>query len=155
MRLREEKARCRDESMKTRGWPDGDNIVEKSIAKCIGSALSKFYSDSAKTLAFPTADVSHHLPPSVQNSTDRRRQVFAVFSGHCFYCLGHISFSNFTIDHVRPRAKNGTNRRWNLVASCWPCNQKKGSRWPTDDEVGRARSAWIIFSESKKPCAPV
>lgn len=39
---------------------------------------------------------------------------------------GDLLFALFaTIDHVTPLSKNGSNRRENLVASCFRCNQKR------------------------------
>lgn len=50
---------------------------------------------------------------------DRRR---------CGYCDGYAT----TVDHIRPRSRGGANSWVNTVASCDPCNQKKGSRTPAE-----------------------
>lgn len=39
----------------------------------------------------------------------------------CQYCLGPAS----TVDHVVPLARDGDWQEKNLVAACWPCNQRK------------------------------
>jgi hypothetical protein len=44
----------------------------------------------------------------------------------CAYC-GHRAS---TVDHVVPRCQGGPSTWSNLVASCLPCNQRKGGRTP-------------------------
>ena len=45
----------------------------------------------------------------------------------CQYCG---SRSNLTVDHVIPRSKGGTSGWDNIVASCAPCNRRKGDALP-------------------------
>ncbi|MBG9311033.1 HNH endonuclease [Corynebacterium belfantii] len=46
----------------------------------------------------------------------------------CAYCGSPITFSNSEMDHIVPRAGQGsTNTRENLVAVCHRCNQSKGN----------------------------
>ena len=52
-----------------------------------------------------------------------RRAVFARDDWTCQYCG---SRSNLTVDHVIPRSKGGTSDWENIVASCAPCNRRKG-----------------------------
>src|ERR1700757_4083782 len=56
-----------------------------------------------------------------------RRAVFARDSWTCQYCG---SRSNLTVDHVIPRSKGGSSTWENIVASCAPCNRRKGDRLP-------------------------
>lgn len=46
----------------------------------------------------------------------------------CGYCAGPAA----TVDHVQPRARGGRNTWDNTVASCDPCNQRKGDRTPAE-----------------------
>lgn len=48
--------------------------------------------------------------------------------GECQYCGIYISITDCTIDHVLPKSKGGKHAWTNIVLSCAPCNQKKGSR---------------------------
>ena len=43
------------------------------------------------------------------------------------YCGARTSL---TVDHVIPRSKGGTSGWDNIVASCAPCNRRKGDRLP-------------------------
>jgi len=55
-----------------------------------------------------------------------RNYVLEKFHHQCAYCDGRDVPLN--LDHVDPQANGGSNRVSNLVASCIPCNQRKGSR---------------------------
>src|SRR5881394_3443409 len=56
-----------------------------------------------------------------------RRAVFARDGWTCQYCG---SRSNLTVDHVIPRSKGGPSSWENIVASCAPCNRRKGDNLP-------------------------
>lgn len=68
---------------------------------------------------------------SVPRDTHRRkitrRAVFARDGWACQYCG---SRSNLTVDHVIPRSKGGPSTWENIVASCAPCNRRKGDALP-------------------------
>ncbi len=59
----------------------------------------------------------------------------------CQYCG---STDNLTIDHVIPKSRGGTNTWENVVAACFKCNNKKGSKTP--EEAG--------LSLKRKPFRP-
>ena len=49
-------------------------------------------------------------------------------NGQCAYCGVPIDFKNCEMDHIIPRAGQGsTNTRDNLVAVCKPCNSEKSN----------------------------
>jgi 5-methylcytosine-specific restriction endonuclease McrA len=56
-----------------------------------------------------------------------RRAVFARDGWECQYCGARTSL---TVDHVIPRSKGGASSWDNIVASCAPCNRRKGDRLP-------------------------
>jgi 5-methylcytosine-specific restriction endonuclease McrA len=55
------------------------------------------------------------------------RAVFARDDWTCQYCG---SRTNLTVDHVIPRSKGGGSTWDNIVASCAPCNRRKGDALP-------------------------
>lgn len=57
----------------------------------------------------------------------QRKAIYLAYGGMCVYCGQILSIQNFTLDHKYPKSKGGTRRRSNLVLSCQPCNQEKGS----------------------------
>lgn len=49
--------------------------------------------------------------------------------GRCSYCGKHMNpFTDFTVDHVEPRALGGSNEYINLRACCKTCNSIKRER---------------------------
>jgi 5-methylcytosine-specific restriction endonuclease McrA len=63
------------------------------------------------------------IPRDTHRRKITRRAVFARDNWTCQYCG---SRSNLTVDHVVPRSKGGTSTWENIVASCAPCNRRKG-----------------------------
>jgi 5-methylcytosine-specific restriction endonuclease McrA len=63
------------------------------------------------------------VPRDAHRRKITRRAVFARDSWTCQYCG---SRSNLTVDHVIPRSKGGASNWENIVASCAPCNRRKG-----------------------------
>jgi 5-methylcytosine-specific restriction endonuclease McrA len=67
------------------------------------------------------------IPRDTHRRKITRRAVFARDDWTCQYCG---SRSNLTVDHVVPRSKGGTSSWENIVASCAPCNRRKGNALP-------------------------
>lgn len=58
----------------------------------------------------------------------KRRMVLWRDRGRCKYCTDELSEESFTVDHVMPRSRGGSNRMSNLVACCKYCNKIKGDK---------------------------
>ena len=56
----------------------------------------------------------------------RRKKIFNMTNGRCFYCGCELDFDNFHMDHFIPRSSGGKQEN-NLVPSCPDCNLSKGS----------------------------
>lgn len=67
------------------------------------------------------------IPRDTHRRKITRRAVFARDNWTCQYCG---SRSNLTVDHVIPRSKGGPSSWDNIVASCAPCNRRKGDALP-------------------------
>jgi 5-methylcytosine-specific restriction endonuclease McrA len=78
-----------------------------------------------------------------------RAGVLARDGRRCAYCNRAAS----TIDHVLPRSRGGANSWLNTVAACYPCNQRKGNRTPTEARmplhVQPATPTWTSFAVSR------
>ena len=68
-----------------------------------------------------------NVPRDTERRKITRRAVFARDGWTCQYCGTR---SNLTVDHVIPRSKGGDSSWENIVASCAPCNRRKGDRLP-------------------------
>ena len=66
-----------------------------------------------------------------------RRAVFARDGWQCMYCGARTSL---TVDHVIPRSKGGGSGWDNIVASCAPCNRRKGDRLPKQANMVPSRA---------------
>jgi 5-methylcytosine-specific restriction endonuclease McrA len=67
------------------------------------------------------------IPRDTHRRKITRRAVFARDGWTCQYCG---SRANLTVDHVIPRSKGGGSSWDNIVASCAPCNRRKGDALP-------------------------
>ncbi len=59
-----------------------------------------------------------------------RANVYERDNGKCQYCGKRVAQADFTYDHVLPRKQGGKTVWENVVVSCIPCNQRKGSKTP-------------------------
>ncbi len=104
-------------------------LLLKEKAELLERSRWELHSESA-TLARPVVIrlVSYvNVPRDAHRRKITRRAVFARDSWTCQYCG---SRSNLTVDHVIPRSKGGSSNWENIVASCAPCNRRKGDRLP-------------------------
>ena len=70
------------------------------------------------------------IPRDVHRRKITRKAVLARDAYTCQYC-GHEAHG-LTVDHVIPRSRGGESVWENIVASCAPCNRKKGNRLPRE-----------------------
>ena len=85
-----------------------------------------------------------------------RRAVFARDRWTCQYC-GTVR-GTLTVDHVIPRSKGGSSSWDNIVASCAPCNRRKGDRLPAQVDMHPRRKpsppSSTIFVHVATPAIP-
>lgn len=67
------------------------------------------------------------VPRDTHRRKITRRAVFARDNWTCQYCGAR---TQLTVDHVIPRSKGGDSSWENIVASCAPCNRRKGDQLP-------------------------
>ena len=58
----------------------------------------------------------------------QKHTLFGLQEGVCNGCRIAFPFRNFTVDHVIPRSRGGTDHIDNLQRLCGACNSKKGNR---------------------------
>lgn len=64
-----------------------------------------------------------------------REAVFHRDGGCCAYCGVALNQKTFSLDHVIPRSRGGTQIWTNVVTSCTNCNARKGCRTPDEAEM--------------------
>lgn len=69
-------------------------------------------------------------------SPDDARLMDVLQGGRCFYC-GEPVGAKATFDHLIPQAYGGIDDPANVVLAHRRCNQRKGDRLPTIDELDR------------------
>jgi len=96
-----------------------------------------------------------HVPRDVHRRKITRRAVFARDGWTCQYCG---SRSSLTVDHVVPRSKGGSSTWDNIVASCAPCNRRKGDSLPRQVGMHPVRKPRIpgpqVFIHVASPTIP-
>ena len=70
------------------------------------------------------------IPRDVHRRKITRKAVLARDSWTCQYCGSERL--GLTVDHVIPRSRGGESVWENIVASCAPCNRKKGNKTPRE-----------------------
>jgi 5-methylcytosine-specific restriction endonuclease McrA len=78
-----------------------------------------------------------NVPRDTHRRKITRRAVFARDNWTCQYCG---SRAQLTVDHVIPRSKGGSSDWTNIVASCAPCNRRKGDHLPAQANMIPART---------------
>jgi 5-methylcytosine-specific restriction endonuclease McrA len=95
------------------------------------------------------------VPRDAHRRKITRRAVFARDGWACQYCGAS---SNLTVDHVIPRSKGGSSSWENIVASCAPCNRRKGDRLPRQANMHPRRTPSTpraeIFIQVASPTIP-
>jgi 5-methylcytosine-specific restriction endonuclease McrA len=90
-----------------------------------------------------------------QTPTFSRYNVYLRDQFTCQYCGKPFETRHLTFDHVVPRAAGGVSSWTNVVASCSPCNHRKGSKLPAEAKMFPlnkpvAPSAWDLYARGKK-----
>ena len=104
-------------------------LVLKAKAELVERGHSELHSENS-TVARPVVIrlITYvSVPRDAHRRKITRRAVFARDSWTCQYCGSRTSL---TVDHVIPRSKGGASSWENIVASCAPCNRRKGNALP-------------------------
>ncbi len=98
------------------------------------------------------------IPRDVHRRKITRKAVLARDAWTCQYC-GREAHTGLTVDHVIPRSRGGTSAWENIVASCAPCNRKKGNRLPREASMHPRKNprppAPTVFIQIASPKVPL
>ena len=100
--------------------PVAKTLVQRRMAKELGfDSLQAIYRDDT-----PKRTDMGLLPPYQTH----KHTLFGMQEGICAGCKVLFPFRNFTIDHIVPRARGGTDHVDNLQLLCNACNSVKGTK---------------------------
>ncbi len=98
------------------------------------SSYNKEVHSPTTSMKLPSIIVLKDYVPPVSNPAFSRTSLLIRDKFECQYCGEHGFIPNIregvslNMDHVIPRCKGGERNWQNIVASCHPCNLKKGSQ---------------------------
>ena len=100
---------------------DLSSLAAKLVKQRLRKGGELFYKIHHRTDIPHRTDVGK-LPPY----TTHKHTLYGKQEGKCAGCKHHFPFRNFTIDHIVPRSKGGTDHLENLQLLCNACNSTKG-----------------------------
>ena len=81
-------------------------------------------------------------------SFSERSAVYTKTEGHCAICGKFVPYTEFTVDHIVPLAKGGSNDLSNLQCACGVCNRIKQDILP--EELMEKLVEIVLFQVPKK-----
>jgi 5-methylcytosine-specific restriction endonuclease McrA len=97
------------------------------------------------------------VPRDVHRRKITRKAVLARDAWTCQYCGRQAA--GLTVDHVIPRSRGGQSVWENIVASCAPCNRRKGNKTPREASMHPRSSPRppgpTVFIQLASPRIPV
>jgi len=103
----------------------GKAVVEEVSASAIRTARLNLRLPSVIRL------LSYRRIPR-HNRALSRKGILLRDGNSCQYCQAVLPSRELTLDHVLPRSRGGASTWENLVACCFSCNNRKGSRTPQE-----------------------
>jgi len=83
-------------------------------------------------------------------SKKTRFEVFKRDSFTCQYCGQSAPDVILEVDHIHPRAEDGSDDISNLITSCFDCNRGKGARRLSDDTVAKKRKKQLDDLQARR-----
>ena len=102
---------------------DLSSLAAKLVRQRIQSEGPLLYDLTHRTDIPQRTDVGH-----VPHYRTQKHTLFGLQEGICNGCKVAFPFRNFTVDHIIPRSRGGTDHPDNLQLLCAACNSLKGSR---------------------------
>ena len=77
-----------------------------------------------------------------------RAKIYNQSEGHCAICGKFVTCDAYTIDHIIPLSKGGTDEESNLQCTCLVCNRMKQDILP--DDLVKKMSKIMVYQLKKK-----
>lgn len=122
------------------------NLMLEGKVEVISSREGELVRSARQEFPMPTVLrlVKYVNVPRTRKAYLTRKAVLARDNYTCAYCGEQKPLKDMTMDHIHPRSKGGPNTWKNVVACCFPCNQRKGDT--SLEELG-----WRLRFQPYKP----
>ena len=112
-------------------------IVDDELNTYERSAHKEFTPEQLKTIGI----INERKDKRIQFDAKLRQDVYERSGHHCELCGREIGVNEFTVDHIIPLARGGTNDMNNLRCLCHECNTMKGRL--LDSEMNRTMTKLV------------
>jgi len=122
-----------------------EKAARNFIANSPKAVRDSFYVIDSHMKEVTDPDTAGRTKRKVFSRTERER-IYWKNNGKCAICGQALNINFFTVDHIFPLERGGTNEFANLQPACYPCNAAKSNQTP-EEFIARL---WIWFSYNRK-----
>jgi len=133
---------------------DCAEIVHEGEGECRSPSISVPWPEVVRLSRMVKIPARARIPLNKNNVLARDRGLCAYRRSNPDECAGKAT----TMDHVRPRSRQGRHRWENVVASCSPCNSRKDNRllseigWESVNDAYVPRGTiWLALAHKPLP----
>ena len=114
------------------------NLVLEGKGEIISSREGIEVGSARTSLPWPTVVrlLKYVEVPRFRKANLTRKSILNRDGYICAYCGEKKPLKDMTMDHIMPRSRGGKHTWKNVIACCFPCNQRKDDRTP--EEMGWA-----------------
>jgi 5-methylcytosine-specific restriction endonuclease McrA len=145
-----------DNRKRSEGWLPPSLKHRVDVLVKVAKRLSRYVKIRRNVAETASFDIQRMMNPEIEGvgyqkgplfRTDLRKYLLLKHNGKCAYCKKALG-DGWQADHVQPKSRGGSDRAFNRVAACEPCNVRKSNQ--TASEFGHPE----VVSLAKEAYAP-